>query len=145
MKMWKVAIHFMVMGIWLVGPITVAPAQEAREILLRSCIRCHSEERLKTQRFTLSGWNDMVERMRAYGAIISREEQRTLASYLVGLYGPRRVQVPTTVYVTAEDTNEVWVIDPRERKVTGKIEVGRNPHGIASGPQGRYVYVTNMV
>ena len=49
----------------------------------------------------------------------------------------------TRVFVSAEKSNDVTVIDAATRAVAGKVAVGRRPRGIAASPDGRVVYVAN--
>src|SRR3990172_951598 len=95
---WVLNLLLLIVSLLVAGAPSSPP--EANQILKGRCTRCHSEDRLKSQHLDLEGWLDMIERMRAYGANISKDEQMTLASHLVRLYGPRQVKVPSRVYVT---------------------------------------------
>lgn len=51
----------------------------------------------------------------------------------------------TTVYVTLQATNKLIRLDPQTGKITGEINVGRNPRGIAITSDGRRLFVTRFV
>jgi YVTN family beta-propeller protein len=45
------------------------------------------------------------------------------------------------VYVTNEDSNDLAVIDPGERRVIARVPVGKRPRGLRVAPDGKTVYV----
>ena len=72
---WVLNLLLLIVSLLVAG--APSSAQEANQILKGRCTRCHSEDRLKSQHLDLEGWLDMIERMRAYGANISKDEQMT--------------------------------------------------------------------
>ncbi|MBI4183858.1 MAG: YncE family protein [Proteobacteria bacterium] len=48
-----------------------------------------------------------------------------------------------TLYATNDANDTVTVIDPVQRRVTGRIGVGEGPHGVATSGDGKLVYVAN--
>jgi YVTN family beta-propeller protein len=48
-------------------------------------------------------------------------------------------------YITISAANEVWVIDTATNTVTAKIPVGAKPAGVAVAPNGKRVYVANIM
>lgn len=49
------------------------------------------------------------------------------------------------LYVTAQDSDELLVVDTRQRQVTGAIKVGRRPHSVLIGKAGKLAYVSSEV
>ena len=47
------------------------------------------------------------------------------------------------LYVTCEEQDEVFEVDPRARRVLRRLPVGRFPFGLALHPDGRRLYVSN--
>jgi PQQ-dependent catabolism-associated beta-propeller protein len=47
----------------------------------------------------------------------------------------------TLVYVSAESSGEVVVVDPNRASVVARIPVGKRPRGLVVSPDGRYLYV----
>src|SRR5437773_10121541 len=48
---------------------------------------------------------------------------------------------PERLYVSAEDSGEIVVVDPATAAVTGRIPVGKRPRGIKLAPDGKRLYV----
>jgi YVTN family beta-propeller protein len=47
------------------------------------------------------------------------------------------------LYVVCENTNEVLVVDPSEKKTVGTVRVGQHPFGITLSPDEHYLFVSN--
>jgi YVTN family beta-propeller protein len=58
-----------------------------------------------------------------------------------GLGGCHKKPDPTLVYVSAESSGEVVVVDPEHASVVARIPVGKRPRGLVVSPDGRYLYV----
>ena len=67
------------------GPL---PAGPHMELVLGSCIICHSPEILAQQRLDRSTWETIVDRMITYGAPITRETRPLILQYLITYLGP---------------------------------------------------------
>ena len=48
---------------------------------------------------------------------------------------------PTLVYVSAESSGEIVVVDPDRGSVVARIAVGKRPRGLVVSPDGRFLYV----
>lgn len=55
--------------------------------------------------------------------------------------GCHRKPDATLVYVSAESSGEVVVVDPEHASVVARIPVGKRPRGLVVSPDGRYLYV----
>src|SRR5258708_749409 len=55
-------------------------------------------------------------------------------------------QIESNAYISSNASNNVSVIDTRTNTVVGSpIPVGAAPFGVAASPDGRFVYVANVV
>lgn len=59
----------------------------------------------------------------------------------LGLLGCHKKPDPTLVYVSAESSGEVVVVDAEHASVVARIPVGKRPRGLVVSPDGRYLYV----
>jgi hypothetical protein len=64
------------------------PAGRHMELVLGSCIICHSPEILAQQRLDRATWEVIVDRMITYGAPITRETRPLILEYLTTHLGP---------------------------------------------------------
>ena len=67
------------------GPLPPGPHME---LVLGSCIICHSPEILAQQRLDRVTWETIVDRMITYGAPITRETRPLILQYLITHLGP---------------------------------------------------------
>ena len=58
-----------------------------------------------------------------------------------GLTACHKKPDPTLLYVSAESSGEVVVVDPEHASVVARIPVGKRPRGLVVSPDGRYLYV----
>jgi YVTN family beta-propeller protein len=64
-----------------------------------------------------------------------------LAALTEGVAGAAPGPAPAAIYVSAEDSGEVVVIDPDRGEVTARIAVGKRPRGMKLSRDGRQLYV----
>jgi len=50
---------------------------------------------------------------------------------------------PVRIYVANSDDDHITIIDPETNRVTGKIVVSANPHGIVPSPDGKRFYISS--
>lgn len=63
------------------------------------------------------------------------------ASLGLTLIGCHKKPDATLLYVSAESSGEVVVVDPEHASVVARIAVGKRPRGLVVSPDGRYLYV----
>jgi YVTN family beta-propeller protein len=51
------------------------------------------------------------------------------------------IAAPARLFVSAEDGNEIVVIDPDRQQVVGRADIGKRPRGVRLSPDGRTLYV----
>lgn len=66
------------------------PQSEGRELILRACTMCHELGGLAGYKgyWGLEQWKEMVTGMVKNGAVLTPEEQETVAAYLTRHFGP---------------------------------------------------------
>jgi len=64
------------------------PAGAHMELVLGSCVICHSPEILAQQRLDRATWETIVDRMITYGAPITPETKLLIMEYLTRHLGP---------------------------------------------------------
>ena len=68
--------------------ISIALAPQAEALILARCAVCHSPDLITQQRLPPERWEAVVEKMKHWGADISREEAGLLVRYLSARYHP---------------------------------------------------------
>jgi YVTN family beta-propeller protein len=63
------------------------------------------------------------------------------AGCVVAATGCHKKPDASLVYVSAESSGEVVVVDPEQASVVARIPVGKRPRGLVVSPDGRYLYV----
>jgi YVTN family beta-propeller protein len=59
----------------------------------------------------------------------------------LSLVACRKNPDPTLVYVSAESSGEIVVVDPDHGSVVARVAVGKRPRGLVVSPDGRLLYV----
>jgi cytochrome c5 len=63
------------------------PAGQGADTLRARCTTCHGTELIVQQRLTREGWLREVEKMTAWGAVVTSDEQEALFDYLAASFG----------------------------------------------------------
>jgi cytochrome c oxidase cbb3-type subunit III len=72
----------------LAAAVPAAAADEARVLLEAKCTMCHSSDLVAQQRLDRRHWQDIVSKMRSWGAMLSEAEAAALVRYLAAAYPP---------------------------------------------------------
>ena len=71
------------------GDQRLAAGHRGREIAAAHCVSCHDASRLVTPGYNRTGWEDVIERMRKLGVVVSADEQSVLTDYLAHNFPPQ--------------------------------------------------------
>jgi hypothetical protein len=66
------------------------PAGAGADVLKSRCVICHEADIITSQKLSLTGWTNSVNKMVRWGAQISAEERAVLQPYLAQHFGPLR-------------------------------------------------------
>jgi len=58
------------------------PAGEGRDVMVRTCSKCHTPEIVADQAFDAAGWKDLVDQMASNGAQATDPEFDQIVAYL---------------------------------------------------------------
>jgi mono/diheme cytochrome c family protein len=67
---------------------SVAQVVDAHDVVVKSCLSCHTEAMLQQQRLTEAQWTKVVTKMVSWGANLEPSDQPALIAYLSASYGP---------------------------------------------------------
>jgi cytochrome c5 len=70
------------------------PAGDGRDLVVGSCIVCHSATMITQQHKDTTGWNKTVTQMVAWGASVPTNRQAALVAYLAANFPPRADGTP---------------------------------------------------
>ena len=74
------------------APVRVAlPRGPARQVILKSCTKCHGLDEYATRALDRQGWQKEIDSMKLKGATISDQDAQILLDYLVNTFGPNFV------------------------------------------------------
>ena len=74
------------------------PAGPGAEVLKSRCMICHEADIITSQRLSLTGWTNSINKMVRWGSQITPEEREVLQPYLAQHFAPR----PTASHVSTE-------------------------------------------
>jgi cytochrome c5 len=60
----------------------------SEEIYKRSCLTCHEEDLIESQRLSRAGWVRSVEKMMRWGAVVPEADKNALVDYLAARFMP---------------------------------------------------------
>ena len=98
---------FRVWFCWVPGVLVLAsqlasaqqlPAGPGADVLKSRCVICHEADIITSQKLSLTGWTNSVNKMVRWGASITPEERNVLQPYLAQHFAPR----PATSHVSTE-------------------------------------------
>ncbi|MEO8562687.1 MAG: hypothetical protein ABI601_11460 [bacterium] len=69
--------------------IAALPAGAGRDVVIASCLTCHSAAMLQQQHKDSVGWDKTITQMTTWGAPLTSAQQPVLLGYLVAHYGAR--------------------------------------------------------
>lgn len=64
------------------------PGTDPRELVIKNCMSCHTDEMLMQQRLTEAQWTAVVKKMTTWGAPLDPGDDVKLVAYLSASYGP---------------------------------------------------------
>src|SRR5436190_8880675 len=64
------------------------PAGPGAEVLKSRCVICHESDIITSQKLSLTGWTNSINKMVRWGSQITPQERETLQPYLVEHFGP---------------------------------------------------------
>jgi YVTN family beta-propeller protein len=76
-----------------------------------------------------------------YGSFMSRTFAALVAGVSLSLVACSKAPDPRLLYVSAEDSGEVVVVDPTSAKVVTRIAVGKRPRGLRVSRDGKRLFV----
>ncbi|HEX8031535.1 MAG TPA: c-type cytochrome [Vicinamibacterales bacterium] len=87
----------MVPGVWLLWFLVLGsvasgqqlPAGPGADVLKSRCVICHESDIITSQKLTLTGWTNSINKMVRWGSTITQEERDVLQPYLAMHYGPK--------------------------------------------------------
>jgi len=59
------------------------------DIMKQRCVSCHESDIITSQKLSLTGWTNSVNKMVRWGAVITPAEREVLQPFLAANYGPR--------------------------------------------------------
>jgi len=65
------------------------PAGSGAEVLKARCVSCHESDIITSQKLSLTGWTNSINKMVRWGSQITPEEREILQPYLAMHFGPR--------------------------------------------------------
>ena len=86
-----------VRGIWflwflLLGSVASGqqlPAGPGADVLKSRCVICHESDIITSQKLSLTGWTNSINKMVRWGSTITPEEREVLQPYLAMHFGPK--------------------------------------------------------
>lgn len=72
------------------GGVESLPAGKGKQVLMRTCVRCHSLSLVTASRKSEDGWVKTVARMVSYGAALAPANQQVLVQYLAKNLGGKK-------------------------------------------------------
>lgn len=82
----------------LVAAPSVLAQSPGADVLTRRCVSCHESDIITSQKLSLAGWTNSVNKMVRWGAVITPAERDVLQPYLAANFGPR----PAASHATGE-------------------------------------------
>jgi cytochrome c5 len=67
------------------------PAGPGADVLKSRCVICHESDIITSQKLSLTGWTNSVNKMVRWGSQITPEERAVLQPYLAAHFGPKPV------------------------------------------------------
>jgi len=67
----------------------IVATARSEELYKRTCLSCHEDDLIESQRLARAGWVRSVEKMIRWGAIVPADEKDGLIDYLAARYPPR--------------------------------------------------------
>jgi cytochrome c5 len=67
------------------------PAGPGADVLKSRCVICHDSDIISSQRLSLTGWTNSVNKMVRWGSQITAEEREILLPYLAAHFAPKPV------------------------------------------------------
>ena len=80
------------LGFLVLGSIAHAqqlPAGPGAEVLKSRCVTCHESDIITSQKLTLTGWTNSINKMVRWGSQITAEERDVLQPYLAANFSPK--------------------------------------------------------
>ena len=74
------------------------PPGPGADVLKDRCVICHESDIITSQRLSLTGWTNSINKMVRWGSQITPEEREVLQPYLAQLFAPK----PVASHVSAE-------------------------------------------
>src|SRR6185436_2740033 len=74
------------------------PAGPGADVLKSRCVICHEPDIITSQKLSLTGWTNAINKMVRWGSQITPEEREVFQPYLAAHFAPR----PTASHVSTE-------------------------------------------
>lgn len=97
----KVWFHWVPVVLVLTGPIVSGqqlPAGAGADVLKSRCMICHESDIITSQKLSLAGWTNSINKMVRWGSQITPEERDVLQRYLAQHFAPK----PAASHVSTE-------------------------------------------
>lgn len=90
LKCWRAEVLGCLLAVVL-GAQALAAQSPGADILKQRCVSCHESDIITSQKLSLTGWTNSVNKMVRWGAVITPAEREVLQPFLAANYGPRPV------------------------------------------------------